>query len=164
MGQALGPFTGEFSSCRTHRGDVIDLFEPGVPSLLVFVPAAFTPVCGGELDELVALTEQSRDLGVRMLIVSCDTPATLRAWLDDVDRDHGLIGISDHWPHGQIARAFTAFDEALGTATRHSFAITAAGEVHKVAHSSPGQPRSAADHRRALFTAAGTAASTRPVA
>ncbi len=142
---------------RTHRGDTVNLFEPGQPSVLVFVPAAFTPVCGSEVCELAELNEFAQRLGVRLLIISCDTAATLRAWLGQIDPAGELIGLSDHWPHGLVARHFAAFDEVAGTALRRSFAITAAGAVKPVAASAAGVSRSRHDHERGVLMAADAA-------
>lgn len=139
---------------RTHRGDTISVFEPNQSSLLVFVPAAFTPVCGHEVGELVELTGLASELGVRILVASCDTPATLRAWLADADGSAGFIGISDHWPHGALASHFAAFDERAGTAHRRSFAIDAAGSWVQVAASPAGVARAKGDHERGIRLAA----------
>lgn len=139
---------------RTHRGDTISVFEPNQSSLLVFVPAAFTPVCGHEVGELVELAGLASELGVRILVASCDTPATLRAWLADADGSAGLIGISDHWPHGALASHFAAFDERSGTAHRRSFAIDAAGSWVQVAASPAGVARAKGDHERGIRLAA----------
>lgn len=141
---------------RTHRGDTIDLFKPGQASLLMFVPAAFTPVCGSELQELAGLSGLASSLDVRILVASCDTPATLRAWLADADGSAGFIGISDHWPHGALASHFAAFDERTGTAHRRSFAIDAAGSWVQVAASPAGVARAKGDHERGIrFAASG---------
>lgn len=149
--------TGDSASAmpaRTHRGDTINLFEPGQASLLMFVPAAFTPVCGGEVDELSQLGPLANSLGVRLLVASCDTPATLRAWLADIDGAGALIGVSDHWPHGEIARHFDAFDAQAGTAVRRSYAITGRGLTELVAESPAGVSRQQAHHERGVRRAA----------
>ena len=113
------------------------------PVLLVFFPAAFTPVCH---DELRAL----RDLAARTHVwgVSCDSMFVLRA-LDDAE---GLAFplLSDFWPHGEVARAYGALDETHGTARRVSVLVDAQGRVAASWQSGPDLARDPAEYLRAL--------------
>lgn len=111
--------------------------------LVVFFPAAFTPVCH---DELRAL----RDLSgrVTVLAVSCDSMFVLRA-LDDTE-GLGFSLLSDFWPHGEVARAYGALDERTGTARRLTFLVDATGRVAGRWESTVSVPRDAGDYARAL--------------
>ena len=93
----------------THLGGRFRADEPGSATILVFVPAAYTPVCGGELDELLVLRERAAEQGVELVVASCDSTAVLAAWLREHGADDVLLGVSDFWPHGSLARAFGAF-------------------------------------------------------
>lgn len=146
----------ESRTAMTHRGDRVRVLGAGTPRLLVFVPAAFTPVCAGEVGELAALASRAEVLGVRILVVSCDAAATLAAWLRDADPTGGVTGVSDHWPHGELARLCDAFDEDAGVALRRTWAIRADGTRKLVASSAPGLPRDATEHARGIEWAAGT--------
>ncbi|KAB1644199.1 redoxin domain-containing protein [Gulosibacter chungangensis] len=138
----------------THRGDRIRVLGPGSPRLLAFIPAAFTPVCGNEVKELVQLSQRADQLGVQLLVASCDAPPTLAAWLHEVDPEAVLLGVSDHWPHGQIARACAAFDGQSGTACRHTWAIRADGTRVLAAACDAGEQRSMEHHEYGLEWAA----------
>lgn len=139
----------------THRGDRIRILGPGTPRLVVFIPAAFTPVCGNELDELAKLAHRADRLRVQLTVVSCDAPPTLAAWLNEVDPSGLLIGVSDHWPHGNIARQCSAFDSEHGTACRHTWAVRADGTRMLIAACGSGEQRSSERHERGLDWAAG---------
>ena len=52
---------------------------------------------------------------------------TLRAYADTERIGFDLL--SDHWPHGAIARAYGVFDEQAGCALRGSFVLNATGVV-----------------------------------
>ncbi|GMA31022.1 redoxin domain-containing protein [Litorihabitans aurantiacus] len=95
----------------------------GAPSLLVLVPGAFTPVCATELRDLDAALPRLRP--ARVLVVSCDTAATLEAWR--VHEGAGVEVASDHWPHGALARSLDAFDDATGWARRHTVLLDGTG-------------------------------------
>lgn len=116
--------------------------QPG-PTLIVFIPAAFTPVCH---DELRAL----RDIAQRMRVwaVSCDSMFVLRA-LDEAEL-LGFTLLSDFWPHGQVARACGAFDEDSGLPRRVSMLVDGQGRIAARWESPPGQPRDPAGYMRAL--------------
>lgn len=62
--------------------------------------------------------------------MSCDSRFTLAAWRQAMGYDLRLL--SDFWPHGAVARAFGAFDERLGIATRSTFVIDAGGVIREV--------------------------------
>ena len=142
-------------TAMTHRGDRVRVYGPGTPRLLTFVPAAFTPVCAGEVDDLATLAPRAQNLGVRLLVISCDAAATLSAWLRDADPTGTVIGVSDHWPHGALARVCDAFDEQSGTAFRRTWAVRADGSRRLVASSAPGLPRHATAQARGIEWAAG---------
>ena len=144
-------------TAMTHRGDRVRVLGPGTPRLIAFIPAAFTPVCAGEVDDLATLAPRAQSLGVRLMVVSCDAAATLSAWLRDADPTGAVIGISDHWPHGELARICDSFDEQSGTAYRRTWAIRADGSRRLVASSAPGLPRDAGAHSHGIEWAAGHA-------
>lgn len=113
------------------------------PVLLVFFPAAFTPVCHDELRALRDLQPSGR-----VLAVSCDSMFVLRA-LDEAE-DLGFPLLSDFWPHGEVARAFGALDERSGTARRVSCLIDREGRIAARWESTPDRARDPGDYARAL--------------
>ncbi|PPF47500.1 peroxiredoxin [Pseudoclavibacter sp. AY1F1] len=126
--------------------------------LVVFVPMAFTPVCADEIGTLAELVVEARETGSadvfsripEILVVSTDTSATLRAWLHELGVASSVSGCSDFWPHGHAARAYGAFDEDAGTATRKSFLVRPDGSYRLVASARPGEARGRSEHATAL--------------
>jgi peroxiredoxin len=93
----------------------------GRAAVVVFYPWAFTGVCTGELCAIRdRLPELDNDRSVTVAI-SCDAPATLRAFADREGYTFPLL--SDHWPHGSVSRAFGVFDERAGAAVRGTFVL-----------------------------------------
>ena len=115
---------------------------------LVFFPLAFSPTCTGEWRTL----HENRDLfdaaGVRLVGVSVDSTASLRAYAEDEGLDATLL--ADFWPHGAVARRYGAFLEKRGYATRATYLIDAAGVIRASFATPPGQARSIAAYRAAI--------------
>lgn len=93
--------------------------------LLVFFPWAFSRTCGGEAAALRDARREFEAGGVQVVGVTCDAMFSLRVWADRESLDFPLL--SDHWPHGAIARSYGVFDEGAGVAVRGSFLVDAAG-------------------------------------
>ncbi|HLQ82031.1 MAG TPA: redoxin domain-containing protein, partial [Bacillota bacterium] len=63
--------------------------------------------------------------------------------------------VTDHWPHGAIARAFGVFDEESGCALRGSFVLDAEGVVRWSVVNAIGDARDMAAHVAAVSQLAG---------
>lgn len=116
--------------------------------LLVFVPFAFSDTCTNELVALRDATDlQSRD-DVTVVVASCDSIYTIKAWADT----HGYRGtlLSDFWPHGDVARSYGVFNPHEGLATRGTFLIDGDGIVRWTVVNPVGKARDIADYRDAL--------------
>lgn len=116
-----------------HTGEDISI-RPSADdghTLLVFVPYAFTPVCGSELRTLLQLAPALRRAGTEPLVVSCDTKYTLRAWAqDELGEEWDTVPLlSDFWPHGNCARQCDVFDEQNGGPLRTALLVAANGSV-----------------------------------
>jgi peroxiredoxin len=121
----------------------------GTPVLLVFYPFTFTGVCEGELCQLRDDFSEFDDAGVQVLAVSCDSRHAQRVWTEQQGFPFPVL--SDFWPHGEAARAYGVFNEAVGCANRASFLIGADGVVvDTFASGDLGTPRSAERYREAL--------------
>ena len=109
-----------------HTGRPVTMGGPaGRPTLVVFVPFAFSPVCGDELGRLQSILDELADVDVR--VVSCDPVPTLRAWAEREGFTFPLL--SDFWPHGAAARAYRVFDDEQGYARRGSFLLDTEGVI-----------------------------------
>ncbi len=85
---------------------------------------------------------------VTVFAISTDSMATLRAWGDAKGVSFPLL--SDFWPHGDVSRAFDAFDDEVGHPTRVSYLIDRGGVIRESFVSAPGETRPLADYRRAM--------------
>ena len=120
----------------------------GTPVALVFFPFAFSGLCTGELCELRDSIDEFEQAGVRLLGISCDPIFTLRAWAEV--EGFGFDLLSDFWPHGDAARAYSVFDEETGIAARGSFLVDAEGVVRWSLVNPRGQARDIGAYRAAL--------------
>lgn len=113
---------------RNQHGELLTSSSlRGAPAVIIFYPWAFSSICH---DELAAIRDDHGSflaLGSRVLAISCDAMYTLRAYADAEGIPFDLL--SDHWPHGAIARAFGVFDEEAGCARRGTFVLDSAGLI-----------------------------------
>jgi peroxiredoxin len=107
------------------------------PVLLVFYPFAFSGICTGELCQL--RDDFTSFAGVQVLGISVDTPYSLKVWAEQENYQFPLL--SDFWPHGEVAKAYGAFNEKAGMANRGTFLIDKAGVVRFAEVNHPGEAR-----------------------
>lgn len=137
-------------SLTSHSGEEIRLadFHGKKPVVLMFYPAAFTGRCTGELCELRDNMAMFEDDGVELLAISCDHPGSLAAFAKEEGYEFTLL--SDFWPHGEVSRAYDAFIEEKGFATRKTVVIDREGVIRAQFETSPGEARDLASYREAL--------------
>jgi len=106
-------------------------------------------VCEGELCEIRDNPGAFEHAGAQVLAISCDTRHAQRVWAEQQGYTFPLL--SDFWPHGEVAKAYGVFNDALGCATRSTFVLDAAGTISST-FSSPdlGTPRAKAEYEEAL--------------
>jgi mycoredoxin-dependent peroxiredoxin len=113
---------------RNQHGELLTVSGlRGAPAVIIFYPWAFSSICRDELAAIRDDHEKFVALRIRVLAVSCDAMYTLRAYADAEGIPFDLL--SDHWPHGAIARAFGVFDEQSGCARRGTFVLDSAGLI-----------------------------------
>ena len=135
---------GREFALEEHRGTAI---------LLVFVPFAFSDVCTNELVELRNAGDLQGREDLVVVIVSCDSMYTMKAWADTHSYRSPLL--SDFWPHGDVARSFDVFNEAEGLANRGTFLIDNDGIVRWSVVNPKGKARNIDDYRREVFALLG---------
>ncbi|WP_223881423.1 redoxin domain-containing protein [Nesterenkonia ebinurensis] len=134
---ALGEPAPEFTA-RNQFGETVELSAlRGARGVVVmFYPYAFSRICGSELAEIHDRWSEFAALGVRLLAISCDSVHTLRAYAEELGgSESGAVEfdlLSDHWPHGQIAKSYDAFNAELGCPTRDTFVLDAELTVRAV--------------------------------
>ncbi|MFW7415746.1 peroxiredoxin [Demequina sp. SO4-18] len=130
---------GRRVSLSDHRGNAV---------LLVFVPFAFSDVCTNELVDLRDAPDLAEGRDLEVVVVSCDSIYTLKAWADAHHYTPPLL--SDFWPHGEASRAYGVFNDTKGLATRGTFLIDASGTVAWSVVNSTGEARDVDDYRVAI--------------
>ena len=147
-GHLVGEPAPDFTLTDQHGRRVSLEDVKGKPALLVFVPFAFSDTCTNELMELRDTPELGRDRDVQVMVVSCDSIYTLKAW-GDTHNYEGLL-LSDFWPHGEASRSYKVFNPQKGLATRGSFLLDAEGTVVWSVVNPTGQARELDDYREAI--------------
>lgn len=144
----LGELAPDFTLVDTHGTPVTLSALRGSPVVIVFIPFAFSGTCRGELCEIRDNIAAFDSAGVRVLVVSCDSTFTLRAWREQ--EGYGFDLLSDFWPHGDVARAYEVFDEKAGRPLRGSFLVDADGVLRWSVVNPAGQARDLAAYRAAI--------------
>jgi len=145
VGSEAPDFELRDNNAQTHR---LSSYRGDKNVVLVFYPFAFTGVCTGEMcgirDDIASL--QNDD--TQVFAISCDTVASLRVFAERENLSYPLL--SDFWPHGEVAKAYGVFNEALGAADRGTFVIDKAGVVRWTVHNAIKDARDIADYQKAL--------------
>ncbi|MDX6288175.1 MAG: mycoredoxin-dependent peroxiredoxin [Frankiales bacterium] len=116
--------------------------------VLIFYPFAFTGVCTGEMCAIRDERPEFENDTTAVFGISTDTVASLRIFADQEKLEFPLL--SDFWPHGDVAKKYGVFNEALGAATRGTFIIDREGVVrYKVVNAIP-DARNQDEYKKAL--------------
>jgi peroxiredoxin (alkyl hydroperoxide reductase subunit C) len=94
---------------------------------LVFYPFSFSGICRGELCELRDDLSRYESADVQVLAISCDSKQVQKAWADAEGYQFPVL--SDHWPHGETAKAYGVFNDAVGCAMRATFLVDKDGKI-----------------------------------
>lgn len=100
--------------------------------VLVFYPFTFTGVCEGELCSIRDQIEQFQNDDVETIAVSIDSPFAHKVWAEQQGFTFPIL--SDFWPHGEVARTYGVFNEAVGAAERGTFIIDRDGVIRYSVH------------------------------
>jgi len=118
----------EFTLPNQHGQPVaLSQFRGAKNVVVVFYPWAFTSTCTGELCELRDRIADFDNDDTATLAVSCDSKFTLRVYAEQEGYAFDLL--SDHWPHGEVARSYGVFNDRAGVAVRGTFIVDRDGLV-----------------------------------
>jgi peroxiredoxin (alkyl hydroperoxide reductase subunit C) len=95
--------------------------------VLAFFPFAFTGICQGEMCSLRDTLHEFETADAVVFGISCDSPHVLRKWSEEQRFNFSLL--SDHWPHGNVARQYGVFNQVVGAAERATFVIDKEGTI-----------------------------------
>ena len=89
-----------------HLGKDVKLSHlRGKTVVLAFYPAAWTPVCTGQIPSYQVLKETFDSMNVLVLGISTDHVPCLKAWAENLGGiSYPLLG--DFWPHGEVAKMY----------------------------------------------------------
>jgi peroxiredoxin len=124
VGQPAPDFT-----LKSTMGDPVTLssFKGTTPVVLVFYPFTFTGVCEGELCAIRDDYSPFEKSGAQVLAISCDPAPSQKTWADQQGWTFPVL--SDFWPHGEVAKSYGAFNDALGCANRVAIVIDRDGTI-----------------------------------
>ncbi len=118
-------------SLRDQNRNVVTLEDiEGTPALIVFMPLAFTRVCGGEMCEIRDNHTELSDTGARTVVITCDNVPANTAWAEKEGFEFPIL--SDFWPHGEVTRAYGCFNDKLGVPHRATFVLDEAAVIREV--------------------------------
>lgn len=121
----------------------------GSKAIIVFIPFPFTGVCEGEVCALRDDYSNLQNLGARVVVITTTPRPSVKAWSDQNNIPFPIL--SDFWPHGEVAKAYGAFNEANGAAWRYSYILDADGIVRAFVRSEQmPQAREEAAYAKAL--------------
>lgn len=99
----------------------------GTRTILVFYPAAFSPVCSDQLQIYAEALPEIAAQGAVIYGVSCDGPFAQTAFREKLGVT--IPQLSDFEPKGAASRAFGAYFERAGVSTRALVITNAEGVV-----------------------------------
>lgn len=130
MSLSVGDSAPAFTLFNQDREEVsLDALK-GHKSMVVFIPFPFTGICEGELcmlrDNLAALGE----FDANVVVITVHAIPTIKAWSDANHFNFSVL--SDYWPHGEVAKAYGAFNDKVGAANRYTFVLDENATVRQI--------------------------------
>jgi peroxiredoxin len=125
----LGPGTTAPDFILPDRyGEPVSLHDcRGKPVVLVFYPAAWSPVCGDQLTLYNEVLPLFVEHNAQVLTISVDGKWCLRAFGEQRSLRFPLL--SDSEPKGAVARLYGVYDQENGVARRALFVVDAEGSI-----------------------------------
>jgi peroxiredoxin (alkyl hydroperoxide reductase subunit C) len=113
---AAGTKVPDFTLKTEDLEDFTQADLEGKTTVLVFYPAAFSPVCTDQLQVYEEVVDELRAQGVEMYGVACDGPFALKAFREKLNIT--IPQLSDFEPKGAASKAFGAYFEPAGFSNR----------------------------------------------
>lgn len=138
------PATGDTAGLGQKKKNVsIKSFRDKKNIVLLFFPAAFTPICTAELPAFEQQISEFERLDAQILALSADNIPSIEAWCETLGGLHFPV-LSDFWPHGLTALKYGVL-RSEGIAERAVFVIDKAGiikyiDIHDIKSEPPIEP------------------------
>jgi peroxiredoxin len=145
----IGSAAPDFTLTSQHGEDItLSAFRGDRNVVLVFFPFAFSGICTGELCEIRDDIAAFESADAQVVAISCDHFFANRAFSD---RDgYAFPMLSDFWPHGEVSRAYGAFNEDVGVPNRGTYVIDREGVLRWQVVQGIGDARDLAAYHSAL--------------
>jgi peroxiredoxin len=112
--------------------------------VLVFFPAAFSPVCTEELKQISRHAQDYERENAIVIGISVDNKWSLKAFKRDESLNATLL--SDFHPKGNVSQKYGVFMGETGYAKRGTFIIDREGVIRGITVREPKEPRSEEDY------------------
>lgn len=140
MPLAIGTAAPDFSLYDQNREPVTLDDIKGTKALVVFIPFPFTGYCDDEGCQLRDGLAELIGLDAKVVIITAHAVPTNAKWASENGFQFPVL--SNFWPHGDVVKAYDAFNEALGSANRVTYVLDKDGIIRDVISTdSLGTPR-----------------------
>jgi peroxiredoxin len=112
--------------------------------VLLFFPAAFSPVCTEELKQISRHAQDYERENAAVIGISVDNKWSLKAFKRDESLNATLL--SDFHPKGNVSQKYGVFMGETGYAKRGTFIIDREGVIRGITIKEPKEPRSEEDY------------------
>ena len=140
MPLAIGTPAPDFTLYDQNKEQVSLSDLSGHNGLIVFIPFPFTGHCDNEGCAIRDGLGGLESIDAKVVVITDHAVPVNAKWA--AENAFTFPVLSDFWPHGDVTRAYGAFNDALGAANRVTYVIDADGIVRDViATESLGIPR-----------------------
>lgn len=130
MSLQIGDAAPTFELFNQDREQVSLDHLKGKKALIVFIPFPFTGVCDGESCTIRDNLQELGHLDAHVVVITVHAIPTIKSW---ADANHFTFSVlSDYWPHGEVTKAYGAFNEKTGAANRHTFVLDEDGIITSI--------------------------------
>ena len=130
MPLAIGTKAPDFTLYNYDREQVSLSDLAGHSSLIVFIPFPFTGHCDNEGCAIRDGLGGLESIDAKVVVITDHAVPVNAKWA--ADNAFTFPVLSDFWPHGDVTRAYGAFNELLGAANRVTYVIDEDGIVRDV--------------------------------
>lgn len=145
----LGQTAPDFTLIAQDRSEVTLSSFRGSKTMVVFMPWPFSDTCTGEACTIRDNLGRLNQAEFKVLMITCHPHFTNKHWSEINGFTFPVL--ADFWPHGEVSKAYGAFDERFGVSRRATFFIDEDGVITDViASGSIKDPRDFPDYDAAL--------------
>jgi peroxiredoxin (alkyl hydroperoxide reductase subunit C) len=130
MPLAIGANAPDFTLYDQSKAQVSLSYLARHKSLIVFIPFPFTGHCDDEGCAIRDGLGGLETIDARVVVITDHAVPVNAKWAADNGFEFPVL--SDFWPHGEVTRAYDAFNDILGAANRVTYVIDADGVIQDV--------------------------------